>query len=75
MSDPHEARNELRRQFEATGLTMNGNARFLGVDTRTLRRWVNDGDEPPRSVVMLLAVMEHYRITPAQALKLGGYEP
>jgi DNA-binding transcriptional regulator YiaG len=66
--------SDLRRQFERTGLTMNGNARFLGVDTRTVRRWVNDGDEPPRSVVMLLAVMEHFGCDTDMALMLGGYE-
>lgn len=69
-----DERAELRRLLEDTGLTLNGNARFLGIDSRTIRRWVNDGDEPPRSVVMLLALMEHFNADPAMVRTIAGYE-
>lgn len=67
-------RDRLKRLATQQGFTLNGAARFLDIDGRTVRRWVNDGDEAPRSVVMLLAVMEHYGIAPETASTLGGYE-
>ena len=54
----------LRELISRTSLTLNGAGRFLGVEGRTIRRWVNDGDAPPESVVMLLVVMDHHGLTP-----------
>lgn len=48
---------DLRAQLARLGLTQTGAARLLGVNPRTVRRWLEDGDIPP-PVVRLLGAME-----------------
>lgn len=48
----------FRNLLSALTLTQGALARFLDVDERTVRRWAQDG--PPRSVELLLLLMERY---------------
>ena len=40
--------DEIRSYFEAKGVSQREVARFIGVDTRTVRRWFAGDIAPPR---------------------------
>jgi transcriptional regulator with XRE-family HTH domain len=40
--------DEIRAYFEAKGISQREVARFIGVDTRTVRRWFVGDPPPPR---------------------------
>ena len=44
---------EIREYFERKGVSQQEVGRFIGVDSRTIRRWFS-GDEPPK--LFLLAI-------------------
>ncbi|WP_262027614.1 helix-turn-helix domain-containing protein [Microvirga sp. Mcv34] len=48
--------DQFREAIEALGLSPSEAAKFLGVNSRTLRRW-QTGQEIPKSVVLLLRTM------------------
>ena len=54
---------DFRAALETLSLTQGGAARFLDVDERTVRRWVTDG--PPRSVELLLRLIQRHELNPA----------
>jgi DNA-binding transcriptional regulator YiaG len=50
---------ELRALLARAGLTQSGTARLMGTDPRTLRRWIADEREIPKTAVRLLFLLEH----------------
>jgi DNA-binding transcriptional regulator YiaG len=59
---------QFKKAIETLGLTQNGAARFLGVDDRTVRRWVStDPDDQrgiPNPVANFLNFLIAAKITP-----------
>ena len=49
----------VKNLLKQTGMTQAAAADFLGVSSRTVRRWVG-GDEVPRAVILLLSLMIRY---------------
>lgn len=63
----------FRAALAALGLTqvgVNGADRFLGVDGRTVRRWISGELSIPGSVAMLLRVMLARRLSVATVRKI-----
>ena len=63
--------SELRSAFKAAGLPLYRAAKLLGVDPRTVRRWVQDAGTPgyrpvPPMVVMILTLMDRMCLTADQ---------
>jgi DNA-binding transcriptional regulator YiaG len=63
---------DFREHLERLGLTQQAAARWLHVTDRSIRRWANpeSGFPAPRPVMLLLAVMERYRLKPSQVDRL-----
>jgi hypothetical protein len=51
---------DLRSVLGRLGVSHSGAARLLGVDYRTMRRWLSGELEMPETVVRLLALLERY---------------
>jgi DNA-binding transcriptional regulator YiaG len=51
--------DDLRAVLGRLSLSQTGAARLLGVDPRTMRRWVLGEREIPEVVVRLLRLLEH----------------
>ncbi|MCK8787988.1 helix-turn-helix domain-containing protein [Roseomonas sp. NAR14] len=62
----------LRAALDRLGLSQEGGARLLGVDGRTMRRWVAEERDIPPPVIRLLWAMERDR-TLVEALH--GFKP
>jgi hypothetical protein len=57
-------------------LTQGDVARFLDVDARNPRRWAQEGgDGPPRSVALVLVLLERFNLSPGEALALLDAAP
>jgi len=52
----------LRATLERLGLSQIGAARFLDVDARTVRRWATGDAVIPRSVELLLLLVERFSV-------------
>jgi DNA-binding transcriptional regulator YiaG len=48
----------LRAKIASLGLTQSGAARLLGVEPRTMRRWLSDAIEVPGPARKLLALLD-----------------
>jgi transcriptional regulator with XRE-family HTH domain len=46
--------DEIRAYFEAKGVSQREVARFIGVDTRTMRMWFSGHKEPPQLFSMAI---------------------
>lgn len=58
----------FRAHLERLAASQGDFARFLAVDDRTVRRWAEDGGAgPPRSVALLLVLLETYGLGLAEA--------
>ena len=58
----------FRAHLERLAASQGDFARFLAIDDRTVRRWAEDGGAgPPRSVALLLALLETYGLGLAEA--------
>ncbi len=50
---------DLRETLARLGLSQTGAARLLGVDARTMRRWLAGEREMPQPAIRLLDLLEH----------------
>jgi transcriptional regulator with XRE-family HTH domain len=69
---------ELRELIQSLGLTQAAAAKFVGVEPRTLKRWLAGGAPVPHSVILLLRIVDRLRLSPedmALLLKAEGAEP
>ncbi len=62
---------ELRSTLKAVNLTPHRAARLLGVDPRTVRRWLQEPGDPsywrvPPMTVVILSLMDRMRLTADQ---------
>ncbi len=62
---------ELRSALKAVNLTPHRAARLLGVDPRTVRRWLQEPGDPgyrrvPPMTVVILSLMDRMRLTADQ---------
>jgi hypothetical protein len=67
-----------RAQLDMLHMTQLGAAVFFGVAPRTSRRWASFADDhlaPPLTVELLMAVMDHYKLTPEEVWKLAKHKP
>jgi len=65
---------QFGRALEALGLSDTEAGDFFGVGSRVVRRWVAGEDEtktPLTGIVILLALMLHLRMKPAEAMMLA----
>lgn len=56
---------QLAATLEKLGLSQRSGARFLGVDERTMRKWIAGDARVPESAAKLLRLMSRLNLTPA----------
>lgn len=61
---------EYEDAIAALGLTQTSSAKLLGVDARTVRRWVAGDRDIPAPAVRFLRFLVAAKIPPARVLKL-----
>jgi hypothetical protein len=64
--------NALRKVLAKLELSQVDAAKFIGIASRSVRRWVADDAEIPDAAAMLFGIMAKYEITPAEARSLIG---
>ena len=57
--------DEFQEAIDALGLTQVESAAMLGVNGRTVRRWIGDDAPIPHPVVIVLGLMRKFKIKPA----------
>jgi len=62
-----DSKRDYLKALAALGLNQSAAGRFLGLAPRTGRAYALGESEPPLPIVMLLAVMIAYKITPQEA--------
>lgn len=62
---------EYQKMIDAFGLTQVDSATMLGVNGRTVRRWVADDVPIPASAAIVLRLMKKYKIDPDTINKVG----
>ena len=62
--------HQLQRALDRLGLSQRGTARLLGVDERTMRKWIAGNARIPEAVAKLLRVMIRHKLTPEDVDKL-----
>jgi DNA-binding transcriptional regulator YiaG len=55
---------QLQHAIDQLGLSQRGAARFLGVDERTMRKWIADDARIPEAVAKLLRLMIRLQLKP-----------
>jgi DNA-binding transcriptional regulator YiaG len=63
---------ELKEHVEHFAMSQNSMARWLGVDDRTMRRWIADDVPTPKAVSILLRLMRLLRLSPEIVDKMLG---
>ena len=58
--------------IEKLGLNQSSAARFLGVNDRTVRKWVAGRGQPPASTAMLFSVMIAKKLTPEKVAAMDA---
>jgi DNA-binding transcriptional regulator YiaG len=56
--------HQLQRAIDRLGLSQRGAARFLGVDERTMRKWIAGNARTPEAVAKLLRLMLQLKLKP-----------
>lgn len=64
-----------RRLLDVVGLSQVGAGKFLGINSRTSRRFASGDSEIPDAIFILLEIMAAKKIDPDTARKIARFQP